>query len=180
MIHSVTAYSLEASATLHEQHPPSMCGFPHNNGICHSSIQIFLLFFQNNCKYIEQYMLYFPSSNQLHIHKTLPLIPCQVCGVLDCANPVTVAQVCPSVENTGVILWDITFFTILSRPSPVYLIHAWTCYSSENSFYQNIQFSQVRFTCSSSDLPGNWFMDLQMSVVPYMRVLSAKIQLFQH
>lgn len=105
MIHSVTAYSLDASATLHEQHPPSMCGFPHNNGICHFSIQIFLLFFQKNCKYIEQYMLYFPSSNQLHIHKTLPLIPCQVCGVFDCANPGTVAQVCPSVENTECVYY---------------------------------------------------------------------------
>lgn len=80
-IHHVIVYPLDASATLHEQHSPSMFSFPHNNGICHSSIQISLLFFQNNCKYIEQYMLYFPSFNQLHIHKTLPLIPCQVCGV---------------------------------------------------------------------------------------------------
>lgn len=100
--------------------------------------------------------------------------------LFDCANPVTVAQVCPSTENTGIILWDITFLTILSQSSPVHHIHAWACYSSENSFYQNIQFSEVRFTCSSSDLPGNWFMDLQMSVLSYMRVLSAKIQLFQH
>lgn len=51
-INHVIVYSLDASAALHDQHPPSMFSFPHNSGICHSSIQISLLLFQNNCKYI--------------------------------------------------------------------------------------------------------------------------------
>lgn len=104
-------------------------------------------------------------------------------GFFDCTNPVTVAQVCLSAENTGIILGDVTFLTVLSQSSPVYHNHAWAYSennSSENSFYQNIQFSDVRFTCSSSDLHGNWFMDLQISVLSYVGVLSASIPLFQH
>lgn len=52
-------------------------------------------------------------------------------------------------------LWGMTFFTTLSWSSPVYHNHASACYSSENSFYEIIQFSEVRFNCSSSDFHGN-------------------------
>lgn len=54
-----------------------------------------------NCKDIELHMLYFPSSNQFPIHKTLPLMPWQVCRVFDCTKPVTVVEVCLSAESTG-------------------------------------------------------------------------------
>lgn len=178
-IHHVIVYSLDASATLHDQHSPSMFSFPHNDGICHSSIQISLPFFQNNCKYIEQYMHYFPFFNQLQIHKTLPLIPCQVWGFL---TVLTQSLLLRSIFLLRIqaYLWDMTYLTILSWSSPIYHIHAWACYSWENSLYQNIQLSEVRFTCSSSGLHGNWFMTLQMSVLSYLGVLSASIHLFQH
>lgn len=101
MLLSTPFVSQDASATLHDHRLPSTFGFTHNNGICHSSIQIPLPFFQNNCKYIEQHMVCFPSSNQLRIHKTPPLTPWQVCGVFNCTNPVTLAQVSLFAENTG-------------------------------------------------------------------------------
>lgn len=153
MLLSTPSVSQDASENLHNQDLPSTFGFTHNNRICHFSIQIPLPFFQNDCKYTEQYMLCFPSSNQLHIHKTLPLLPWQVC---DCANSVTVAQVCLLRIQAG--LWGMNFFTALSRPFPVYHIHAWASYFQNSDLPAALQIStetNLKFTNVTPLLPGN-------------------------
>lgn len=175
-MHSVKGVSLWKHITFAKMifHPPCYCLLPlyrrmllktfitriyHQHLVSHTTIEFVTSVFKSpfpSFKTIANTLnntCCFPSSNQLHIHKTLPLLPWQVC---DCANSVTVAQVCLLRIQAG--LWGMNFFTALSRPFPVYHIHAWASYFQNSDLPAALQIStetNLKFTNVTPLLPGN-------------------------